>query len=147
MTNPAPDMELPASTPVIRTMPAKLSPIDICVTIKNVAASPTSNAAGVVRQNDDAVIFRRMRAMIRDFGNKPNKHDLAINLITVCIWEGWDTGVRIVGALHTIGLHRAHVVQVLAENNGADPDRYRWHLTEDHRYRLHPDNDANDNPH
>jgi hypothetical protein len=80
--------------------------------------------------------FRRLRALEAELGPKPNKHDLAITLISACILEGIGSWPRIVGALKRFALNSAHVNIMLNEGEGADPAHYRWVRGPEGRYSL-----------
>lgn len=88
-------------------------------------------------KSEDAKVFQRLRWLKRTLGEKPNKHDLAIMLVSACILEGLDRRSRIVGALRTIGLDQAHIVLTLKHGTGSDPVRHRWELDHEGRYHLH----------
>ncbi len=93
---------------------------------------------------EDVMIFRRLRWLQRQLGPKPNKHDLAVMLISACILEGLNRRGRIVGALRILGFKPAHIVMTLNHGTGLDPTQHRWDLDQEGRYRLHPQQESAD---
>jgi hypothetical protein len=71
--------------------------------------------------------FIGLRALIRTCEPTVNKHDLVTVAITACIWEGFNTRRRIVGALTHLGFDYRHVCILLNDGTGSDPERHRWH--------------------
>lgn len=66
-----------------------------------------------------------------------NKHDQVICLIQACIDEGVDTRKGLVDELTSLGYNRAHVIVILNEQAGVNPERCRWWRDEPGRYHLH----------
>jgi hypothetical protein len=65
-----------------------------------------------------------------------NKHQLATVLIIACIDTGWTTRGQIVQALTALDLDRRHINIILNAETGNVPERHRWRLDADGRYRL-----------
>jgi hypothetical protein len=89
-------------------------------------------------------LFERLRQLKAACG--PNKHDLAIVLVSACILEGLDTRARIVGALRKLGLNYRHVAIILEDGTGDNPQQHRWQRDTEDRYRLHDEGQAADRP-
>lgn len=88
------------------------------------------------RHNRSGAMFRRLRALKASLPNGVNKHERAIVLITAAIEEGVNTRIRIGKVLEHIGLDRAHVMIILNEGTGSDPNRHRWSRDENGAYSL-----------
>lgn len=76
-------------------------------------------------------IFQSLRQLKRQHEKAMNSHELAELLIGAAIVHGFDTGTRITGTLHTLGLNRQHAGIILDQLTGI-----RWERGEDGRYRL-----------
>ena len=81
--------------------------------------------------------FRRLFALKRSFGPRPNKNDLAIALIGACILEGFDNFFRIQGAMRALGSKDGHILSILSGGTGDDPHHYSWRCDAKGRYSLH----------
>jgi hypothetical protein len=82
-------------------------------------------------------LFDGLRQLKRDCSPTSTKDELAMILIKACIYDGLDTGPRIVGALATLGLNKKHAGIVLSRWVGNDPERYHWQRNADGRYSVH----------
>ena len=85
-----------------------------------------------------AHIFRKLRMLMDALGQKPNRNDLAVLVISACILEGRDTRGRIQGTLRTLGFKPPHVASVLNHGTGDDPELHGWQLNCEGRFQLHP---------
>jgi hypothetical protein len=88
------------------------------------------------RREDSRSTFRRLRALKASLPGRVNKHDKAIVLIAACIEEGINTRGRIGIVLEHIGMDRSHVMIILNEGTGNDPNRHRWNRDENGTYAL-----------
>ena len=86
------------------------------------------------RLADGGAMFRRLRELKASLPRGVNKHEQAIVLITAAIEEGVNTRLRIGKVLECIGLDRAHVMIILNEGAGTDPNRHRWSRDENGIY-------------
>lgn len=84
-------------------------------------------------------IFERLRRLDHELaGESVNKNDRCVALITACIWDGIDTGERIIGALVRLGYKPGHVAIIIKHNTGKNPALHRWFIGDEGRhYRLH----------
>ena len=120
--------------PADQAVPTNVPPVDLVAA----AAIQTPDRS----KEEDAEAYRRLRRLQRAFGANPNKHELALTLITACILQGWDTRSRIVGTLRKLGLDHGHAVLMLTEGTGSNPSRHRWERGVDGHYRLHPEQEG-----
>lgn len=79
--------------------------------------------------------FRRLRALKASFGSKPNKEERTTAMIGAMIAEGFTTRARIVGASRKLDLNQSHVVIMLENRTGTDPQYHLWTF-DDGQYRL-----------
>ena len=103
-----------------------------------VLAGPTEKRGiGETRSKpSSSAMFERLQRLIDHNGKKPNKHDLAIVLITACISEGVNTGPKIIGVLTHLGFNNKHVAMILKAEAGTNPELHRWRKTQDGHYSL-----------
>ncbi len=124
-------------------MKTKTSAAHIVITDEMLATRPApSPIAAPLRQpkklSSEKVdaIFQKLREVEDRFGSKPDKNQLVIAMITVCIGGGFDTRCQIIAALVQQGRDRGHVAITLKMKAGEDPTRHLWHCNAS-VYRLY----------
>lgn len=76
-------------------------------------------------------IFRSLRQLKRQHEKDMNSHELTELLIGAAIVHGFDSGCRITGTLHALGMNKQHAGIILDSLAGI-----RWKRGEDGRYGL-----------
>jgi hypothetical protein len=66
-----------------------------------------------------------------------NREHQAILLITVCTEAGYNRRKLIREAGRLVGLNAKHIMIILNQNAGSNPERHLWQRSEDGFYSLH----------